>query len=328
LGVALLHVLFGSSSAERPFQPNLSFAAVFRTLFEGPEGSSAGTILVWQLRLPRVLACLLVGGILGFVGSAFQALFRNPLAEPFIVGASSGAAMGGALAIVTGCAAWAGGFGTLAFTLAGGMAALGLVLSMATVNGYVDTQRLLLAGVVVATFLSSVVAFLLLMAGEDSSHVLRWLLGSVTPMFWRLIPPLAAAFLIGGAILFGFSRSLNALATGEETAQRLGVDVRRLKPLILVVGTAMTAVAVGTVGIVGFLGLIAPHIARRCVGVDWRISLPASALVGMGLLTLADLAAQWLIPGAEIPVGVVSALIGSPVLLALLRRELGRPGPL
>lgn len=321
LAAALLHVFLGSSSSSRPFQLNLHFADVLKGLLAGPNSDDSVSLMIWQLRVPRMLACVLVGGILGAVGSAFQALFRNPLADPYIVGASSGAAVGGALAILLGIASWAMGFGTLILTFMSGFGALFAVIGLARVRGVIDTQRLLLAGVVIGTFLSSVVAMLLLLAGKDSNQVLRWLLGSVTPMFWPSILPLAIALIVGVIVLTLLGRRLNVLATGEETAHLLGINVHRLRATVLCVGTAMTAVAVGTVGIVGFLGLVAPHIARKWIGVDWRVSLPGASMVGMALLTIADSAAQWLIPGAEIPVGVVTAIFGSPILLMMLRSE-------
>lgn len=316
----VLHLFMGSSLSGKPFQLNLQPGQVWQGIWSPGAHEGIGSI-IWDLRLPRVLACVLVGGILGTVGSAFQALFRNPLADPYSVGASSGAAVGGAIAIAFGIEHWAGGAAILVFTILAGMAALLFVLAMARRNGAFDTHRLLLAGVVVSAWLSSLVALVLLVAGEDSNQVLRWLLGSTTPMFWQRIPPLTVTLVIGLALLVREAKALNLLATGEESALRLGVNVRRLKPLILGVGTVMTAVAVGTVGIIGFLGLVAPHIARRIVGVDWRYSLLGSTLVGMSLLLFADIAAQWAVPGAEIPVGIVVAILGSPTLLGLLRRD-------
>lgn len=319
----LLHVGSGSADPGAYFRWRLSPGEVLAELFRGQltPGLSQDNLIVWQIRLPRALACLLVGGLLGSVGSAFQALFKNPLADPYIVGVSSGAAVGGALALVLGIAGWAGGLGLMLACFVCGLGALGLVFGLARSRGALDVQRLLLAGVVIGSMLSAVLSMVLLASGLDTNQVLRWLLGSATPMYWNRITALALAFVVGGAVLLAQTKRLNALAMGEEAARRLGVNTRVLVPTVLAVGTAMTAVTVGSVGIIGFLGLVAPHIARRIVGVDWRWSLLASALCGMALLVLSDIAAQRLIPGAELQLGIITALLGAPFLLVLLRRS-------
>lgn len=320
IAAVVAHVLVGASDPEHLLRLRYSPVEVAHALWDGPGADTAAGTILWQFRAPRAIACLLVGAILGIVGSAFQALFRNPLAEPYVVGASSGAAIGGAFAQVFGFAMFLNGLAMTAAAFATAMGSLGLVLAISRVRGAIDPQRLLVAGVVTSAMLSSLVACLLLAAGQDSNQVLRWLLGSVTPMYWPWIPALAVAAILGGGYLVFQTRRLNAFAIGEDAAKQLGVDTARLKPMILVVGTAMTAIAVGTVGVIGFLGMIAPHMARRIVGVDWRYSLPASGFVGACVLTLADIGAQWIVPGAELPVGVVTALLSAPALLGLMRQ--------
>lgn len=310
----LIHIGLGSSVRIAPWD-------VAREVFRGDVGGSVDNTIVWKLRLPRAIGCALVGGLLAMVGSAFQALFRNPLAEPYIVGVSSGSAVGGALAFVLGFSGALGGLGIMLASFVTGLLSLGLVFLLATRRGVVQVQTLLLAGVVVGALLSSVLSLVLLAAGQDTNQVLRWLLGSTTPMFWDRILIMLVVYAIGGIILIRQSRRLNAFAVSEETAQRLGVDTSALKSVVLVAGTAMTAVAVGSTGIIGFLGLVAPHISRRLVGVDWRWSLPGSALIGSALLLFADIVAQQIKPGMEIPVGVVTALLGAPFLLVLIRRR-------
>jgi iron complex transport system permease protein len=214
-----------------------------------------------------------------------------------------------------------GGMGIMVSAFATGLLSLALVFSMASRRGVVQVQTLLLAGVVVGALLSAVLSLILLAAGQDTNQVLRWLLGSTTPMFWNRIAAMAVVMLAGGTVMLLQTRRLNAFAISEETAQRLGVDTSSLKSVVLVTGTAMTAVAVGSSGIIGFLGLVAPHISRRLLGVDWRWSLPGSALLGSTLLLAADIAAQRAIPNTELPVGVVTALLGAPFLLVLLRRK-------
>lgn len=300
----------------------ISPSEVLSELMHGRQPTTLNAI-VFDVRLPRALGCVVVGAMLGIVGSAFQALFRNPLAEPYVVGVSSGAAVGGSIAFVLGLGgAWEGiysGMGATVCAFACGLLTLLLVFGIVKSRGVIETQTLLLAGVVIGSMLSAVLSLILLWSGHDTNQVLRWLLGSMSTMFYNRIALMAILLLVGGGILLSQARNLNAFATGEESAARLGVNVGRLKPLVLVVGTAMTAVTVGSVGIIGFLGLVAPHISRRLVGVDWRWSLTGSALVGAVLLLAADLAAQHLINGAEINVGIVTAVLGAPFLLVLMR---------
>lgn len=315
----LLHVGIGSSFWYSPW-------TIASEIVHGPMADpSTENTVVWALRLPRGIEGLLVGCILGLVGSAFQAQFRNPLADPYIVGVSSGAAVGGVLALVLGLASlWMVGFGFIT-----GMLALALVYGLARRRAVVDVNNLLLSGVAVGSLLAAVTSLILLAAGQDTNRVLAWLLGTLTTAHWPQIGLLALATFGGGAVLISQARKFNAVAFGEDTASRLGVDVSRFRTLVLTAGTAMVAVAVGSVGIIGFLGLVAPHIARRLVGVDWRWSLAASGLIGGILLLVADVLAQRGMstlthtPGMEIPVGIVTALIGAPSLLILLRREPG-----
>lgn len=319
LGAVLLHVALGSSDPDNPFRIHKSIGEVIREILAGP--NDPGSAIVWRIRLPRALACALVGAILGMVGSAFQALFRNPLAEPYIVGVSSGAAVGGATALMLGFGGWFGGLGLMACAFAGGAGSLALVLSLAGRRGRTDVQILLLSGVVIGAMLSAVLTLLLYSAGMDANQILHWMLGMATPMFWNKVAILAVAVVLGAAVLAPQGRKLNALAMNEETAQRLGIDAGRLKATILLTGTAMAAIAVGSVGVIGFLGLVAPHIARRLLGIDWRWSLLGAGAIGAGLLALSDILAQRVIPGAEIPVGIVTAILGAPFLLVLMRRE-------
>lgn len=296
---------------------------VVRELARGIAGGRANSV-VWDIRLPRALGCVLVGAMLSVVGSAFQALFRNPLADPYIVGVSSGAAVGGVLAIVLGIDALWGGLGVMVLAFVFGLGSLGLVFLLSRRRGSVDVSTLLLAGVVVGTLLSALTTLVLYMHGDDTNKVLRWLMGSMSPMFWDRLVVMVFATAAGSVLLFIQARSLNAFAIGESTARHLGIDTGRLKAVVLVTGTALAAVCVGAVGIIGFLGLVAPHIARRLLGVDWRASMPAAVLIGSTLLLLADVLAQRAIPNTEIPVGVVTALVGAPFLLVLLRKEAPR----
>lgn len=288
--------------------------------------------VVWTTRLPKALYCVLAGGILGVVGSAFQALFRNPLAEPFTIGVSSGAAVGGAIAQVIGLDAAMSYLGTPLLGFVGGMLSLLLVLGLAHRRSGTDTTTLMLAGVVVSSLLSALLSIFILMSGQDSRVLMYWLLGTTSPQFNERAALLAIVLTLGTVLLFRQSKRLNALALGEDTARRLGIDPGRLRWTILIVGTAMAATAVGTVGAIAFLGLAAPHIARKVMGVDWRWSLPGALVVGSVLMLGADVIAQRGLPwlghlvtgremlATELPIGVVTALLGAPSLLILLRK--------
>lgn len=298
----------------------LTPADVLRVLFHG-DPSSRDYAVVWDIRLPRALGCILVGAMLSAVGSAFQALFRNPIADPYTVGVSSGAAAGGALAWVLNLTGLWGGLGMMGLGFIGGFGALAVVFALSKRRGVVDVKTLLLSGVVVGSLLSAITSFILFMAGQDTNKILKWLLGSMSPMFMDRVYVMAVTAAIGTTILLLQTRHLNPYAIGEATAKSLGVDTERLKTIVLVAGTAMTAVCVGAVGIVGFLGLVSPHIGRRLLGVDWRVSMPAAILIGPTLLLFADILAQRALPDTELPVGVVTAIIGAPFLLVLLKRD-------
>jgi iron complex transport system permease protein len=323
---SVLHVALGSSDVMGTDVYH-SVSATLREILRGPqELTDASNSIVWQVRLPRVATCMLVGAILGTVGSAFQALLRNPLADPYIVGVSSGSAVGGAIAIVAGVGT---GFGRLGIALPGfvtGALTLAIVYRISVRAGVVDVKTLLLAGVVIGSLLASVLSMILLVAGRDERDVLHFILGDTSSSGWPQVTLLAVSFLLGFGVLLVQTRRLNAFAIGSAAAQRLGVDVHRLTRVVLLAGGGMTAAAVGTVGIIGFVGLAAPHIARSLTGVDWRWSLPASAATGCLLLIVADAIAQRAFaaithtPGFDLPVGIVTSVLGAPSLLILLRR--------
>lgn len=306
----LFHVGVGSQEWYLPWK-------TLGEIFRGPRGDTTSNTIVWQLRLPRAIDCALVGALLASVGAAFQAYFRNPLAEPYIVGASTGAACGGAIVYVL-------GMSTLFMQGAaflGGLAALALVMGLGTRRGVVEGHRLLLSGVVISSMLSGVLSMILLAAGRDSGRVLQWLLGSFGASQWSDLYSLSLVLILGSMALWRASNGLNAYSVSADSAAALGVNPSALRWQVLIAGTAMTAVTVGTVGIIGFVGLVGPHIGRRLVGVDLRKSLPVSALVGASLVLLSDLIAQRGAFATELPIGVVTALIGAPSLLILLRQE-------
>jgi iron complex transport system permease protein len=272
--------------------------------------------VLWQLRLPRALAALAVGGLLAVAGALMQVLLRNPLADPYVLGISGGAAVGALTAILLGAAVF--GISTGAFL--GALGSTLLVFGMARGAGGWTQSRLLLTGIVVAAGWSAVVTLILALAPDQQLRgMLFWLIGDLSAAGppWQAL----AVLLIGLACALPLARELNVLARGEVAALTLGVDAHRLRPLVYLLASLLTAAAVTTAGSVGFVGLVVPHMVRLLVGNDLRILLLASALGGASLVLLADTLARSLLAPMQLPVGAITAVIGVPVFLYLLSRE-------
>ncbi len=284
--------------------------------------------IVVDLRVPRAVLAILVGGGLSLAGAVFQALLRNPLAEPYILGISGGAATGAVLALATGLAAslsWA----LPAAAFAGALFAIVLVLRVAaTADGGVDVRVLLLAGVVVGAFFTACMSFVLSISDARTVRsTVLWMMGSLASADWPTVGMVTLYTLPVAIALVGLARPLNLLAIGEETAGYLGANVERVKRIAYVLASLLTAAGVAATGVIGFVGLIVPHGVRLLVGADYRILLPLCFLAGAAFLTLADVVARTAMSPAEIPIGVITALVGVPLFLLLLRRSLGaRPG--
>lgn len=281
--------------------------------------SLAGQVL-WELRLPRVLAAFLTGGLLALAGALMQVLLRNPLADPYVLGVSGGAASGALTALLLGL----GGVWIEGAAFAGALVTLLLVFSLAHGRGGWTSTRLLLTGVVVAAGWGAVIGLLLSLSPDGSLRgMLYWLmgdLGQARPGPWSL-----AALLLGLLASLALARPLNLLAGGALQAAALGVEVRRLRHLVYLIASLLAAAAVTLAGSVGFVGLVTPHLLRLAGARDHRLLLPASVLLGGSLLTLADTLSRSLLAPRQLPVGVITALIGVPLFLYLLRREAGRP---
>ncbi len=283
----------------------------------------AATLLL--LRLPRALLGALVGMALAAVGVAFQALLRNPLADPFIMGVSGGAALGGSLAMValgSGLSASLALEGPAAFV--GAALATLLVYRIGRVGGKVDTTTILLVGVVFNAFASAVIMFLkTVVSATKAQEMLFWLMGNLGEKEYPTLGLLAVLMLAGVGVLCSLSSRMNALALGEKGAGHLGVDVEQTKRWIFFAASLLVGLAVAVSGLIGFVGLIVPHLCRLVLGPDHRLLLPASALAGASFLVLADLAARLLfVPlTTEPPVGVVTAFLGGPFFLLLLRKR-------
>lgn len=278
-------------------------------------------VIVFQLRLPRVLLAGVVGAALAASGTVFQGLFRNALADPAIIGVSSGAALGAVLVIVT---VGAGSLGALAVPLAafvGATATAFVVYRLARVGPAVHVATLLLAGIAIAAVISSLMSLVMSYSGEEIRDIYAWLLGGLVAEGWRSIAIVAPVVGLGVAGATLVAHELNLVALGEERAAQLGVEVDRLKRRAIAIGALLAAAAVSVAGVIGFVGLMTPHLLRLVIGADHRRLLPASLLGGATLLILADLLARTVIAPSELPVGVVTALVGGPFFLFLLRRE-------
>jgi iron complex transport system permease protein len=287
-----------------------------------PADDLARTILI-EDRLPRALLAALVGAALAVSGAALQGLTGNPLADPFLVGTASGASVGAGLAILLGLTGAMGGLALPLLAFAGALVATGLVFALARSNGQLLLSGFLLAGVVVGTFLAALMNLLLALAGQEQSRVLAWLLGYFGNARWQEIALLAPVVLLGTIGLARAGRGLDALTFGEATARSVGIEVEPFKRGVLATAALLTATAVAFSGVIGFVGLVVPHLVRALIGPPHRTLLPASALLGGTVLTLADLLSRVLRPGQPLPVGVVTALLGAPFFLLLLRRRGG-----
>lgn len=278
--------------------------------------------IIWNLRLPRVLLAALIGASLALSGVSFQGLLRNPLADPYTIGVSSGAAVGATAAMflrqLTGL-----NFPQMIplFAMAGAFAALFFIYNMAKIGGKVPVVTLILGGVVVSSFLSAIISLLMVLSGENMHGIYFWLSGGLIlrswPQLWFVLPYLILGFIV----LFFYARELNVLLMGEEVALTLGINVERTKKVLLFVASVVTAAAVSVSGMIGFVGLIIPHAVRIITGPDHRVLLPASALVGASFLVWSDVAARTLLAPQELPVGIITAFVGAPFFIYLLRKK-------
>lgn len=286
--------------------------------------SAATQSIVLGLRAPRVALAALCGATLAVSGGTCQALLRNPLADPYILGISSGAAVGAVAAVVLGretLPVWV----LPAAAFVGSVLALALVLRIATIAGEaLDSRILILAGVVVAAFGNAVVLLFLTFADAESFRsAMFWMMGSLAGATWPRVATLAVPLVASSIALFAYARSLDALAIGDTTAAALGVPVERTKRICFILASLLAAVSVSVSGVVGFVGLVTPHAIRLLWGSAHRFLLPASALLGASFLVLADVGARSLARNTELPLGVVTAIVGVPFFVILLRRRDG-----
>jgi iron complex transport system permease protein len=288
----------------------------------------AGTVVL-GLRLPRVLLAALAGAGLAVAGVGFQALTRNPLADPAVLGVASGAALGAALAQVAGLdGSLLATLGLSALAFLGALVAATAVYMIASIGGRLPVQTLLLAGVIVGLFFSAATTLVVsLVDFARLGGIVHWLMGSLGTLGYRPVGVMALGCLVGVAAIYSQARALNVLALGEEQALQLGVEAEGVKRLVFVAASLLTGVVVAHTGPIGFVGLIVPHAVRLALGSDNRVLVPAAAGAGAAFLVLADTVARLVVRPAELPVGVVTAFCGAPFFIYLLRTRFRRGLP-
>lgn len=285
----------------------------------------AHTAIVFRVRLPRIVLAALVGAGLAMAGATYQGLLQNSMADPYIIGVSAGASVGATLGIILrGTFSFLGLSTVTLMAFLGAVSATFLVYNIARVGGRVPVSTLLLAGVAVSSLLSAIVSFIMVLSSESMHEIVYWMMGSLSGRSWDHVRNSLPYLVLGGLVVLFYARELNLMLLGEEAAQNLGVNVERVKGILLTAGSLMAAAAVSVSGVIGFVGLIIPHTVRLLTGPDHRVLLPAAALVGAIFLVVADTLARTIMAPAELPVGVITALAGAPFFLYLLRRQRDR----
>jgi len=284
-------------------------------------GDETFSFIIWQIRLPRTILVALTGAALSGSGAAYQGLFRNPLADPFLIGVASGAGLGAVIAMSI---QWPYSFwGLMAIPMAAFITALltvFIVYMIARVGQTIPTTNLILAGVAFSSFATSLTSFLMLRSTSEVRRALGWLLGGASQAGWTAILAILPYLVMGLGILLISGHALNLLQFGDDQAQQLGLNVTRIKTILLIAASLATAAAVAFSGIIGFIGLIVPHLMRLWFGADYRRLIPLSIIGGASALLISDIIARIVLAPQEIPVGIITALVGAPFFLWVLRR--------
>ena len=328
LAAALIPALFwGLLSGSVFLSPAAALEGFFFLIGRGvTEGAETAAVLIFRIRLPRILLAVLVGASLGIAGACFQGLFRNSLADPYIIGASSGAALGAALAVSFGGGLGLGFFSVLGppgiAAFSGSLAAVFLAFVISRSCGNTPSPGvLILAGTSISAFCSALLALVLVIKDRNLIQVYYWLLGSLSGTTWPRLLSVLPPMILGSTVIFLSARPLDLLLQGEQAAESLGLDPLKTRFILALAATLPVAAAVSVSGVIGFVGLIAPHGARFFTGPGHRRLLPASALTGALLALIADNLARSLIPPVELPLGVITSLGGAPFFLFLLVRR-------
>lgn len=277
--------------------------------------------IMMNIRLPRIILSAVIGMGLSVVGAAFQGMFKNPMADPYIVGVSSGAALGASLAIVFGGASVFGAFLSVQFAaFTGAVLTVVCVYQIARVGTRIPSVTLLLAGVAVSSMASAVISVLMIFNRDQADSIIFWTMGSVSAARWEQVGYLLPVVLAGTMIIMIFAKDLNLMMAGDDTAHNLGVEIDKAKRILLMVSSLMIAFIVSSSGIIGFVGLIVPHAVRLLLGPDHRVLIPFSALGGAVFMIICDTIARTLLAPMEIPVGAITALFGAPYFIFLLNK--------
>jgi iron complex transport system permease protein len=332
-GGLILCLLFTLSLAVSLGSTQIDLTTVWKVIGEklgmanGSGIAATDVAIIWQLRLPRVLLVALVGAILAIAGVVYQGILQNPLADPYILGVSSGASVGAVLAIVTGWGmALLGSWSLPAFAFAGACVALALVLLLARGRLGLSVISLILSGVVVQSFFAALLTFALSFKPEEMQRIQFWLMGGFSLGDWSQVGAVFPFLLVGFPIVWMLSTDLNLMALGERSAAHLGVNVVKTRVWLLMIASMMTSAAVAVSGMIGFVGLVIPHIMRMLTGADHRSLLPLSALAGAILLLWADCLARTVIAPAELPIGVITAFVGVPFFAFILKQHQRKQG--
>jgi iron complex transport system permease protein len=319
LASAIIAICIGSVS----IPVDQVFAALFSPdlwkVMTGGHASSTDNIIVLEIRLPRILVAALVGASLAVAGVAMQALFRNPMASPYILGLSSGGAFGAAIAIVLGFSLVSGQFAIPIMAFIFTFLTLFLVYGISRTKFGVPVTTLLLAGIAVGAFFAALVSLIKYFSGDKLADIVFWMMGGLWNSNWSLFWMALPFVLVGCLILLVLAREMNLLMLGESQALNLGVNVRQVRFIILIASSLVTAAAVSVSGVIGFVGLIIPHTLRIIMGPDNKILLPASIVGGAVFMIVTDTIARTIISPEELPVGIITALVGAPFFLYLLR---------
>ena len=310
VGVSILALSIGSV--------HIPVSRVIEALTRSESVSAADRTIILSLRLPRILLAILVGSGLSIAGVVFQALLRNPLAEPYILGISSGGTVGAIIAISLSLGASA--ITTPLASFIGSAAVMVLVYGIAHRRGQLDTNALLLGGVMIGAFFNAAVLLIIAVFNQELRNAFLWLMGNLSSANPDQILVVAPFLLLASLLLFLQARNFNLISTGDETAMQLGVEVARVKRFSYLLASLITGLVVSVSGVIGFVGLLIPHICRMLFGPDHRLLLPASFLLGASFLIVADILSRTLLAPSEIPVGAITAAVGAPVFVYLLRK--------
>lgn len=298
--------------------PQTTIEIIFSKI--SPFSSHTNTIfdtIVIDVRIPRVLMALLAGMCLSTSGAVMQGVLRNPLASPYILGVAAGAAFGAALSMILGIGEWLGVYSVYLMAFIFAFVAIFLVYGLSKARA-TTTETLILAGIAVGAMFNAFVSLLMYVSGESLRSLVFWIMGGLWTSSWGTVIIILPVAVVGSVLLFGFSWDLNVMTLGDEAALSLGVNVKRRKVILLILSTLLAAIVISATGIIGFIGLVAPHIARMVIGTDYRLLLPTASLMGMLLLLLADTFTRTIVAPTEIPVGIITTMIGVPFFAYLL----------